>query len=225
MALSRLKGAYAIGVIAQNEPDKIIAARRGSPLVVGVGIGENFIASDVLALSRVTDRFIYLEDGDLIELTTDRVNILDSNGNSIDRTISQIRNSNDDIYKGSYRHYMEKEIHSQPQVVRNTIEGRLAESYVFDTIMGFESPPILREAEGVTLVGCGTSYYAGLVAKYWIEELAGLPCNVDIASEFRYRKVMVPDNQLFVTLSQSGETADTLEALRCLLYTSPSPRA
>ena len=214
MALSRLKGAYAIGVIAQNEPDKIIAARRGSPLVIGVGIGENFIASDVLALSRVTDRFIYLEDGDLIELTTDRVNILDSNGNSIDRTISQIRNSNDDIHKGSYRHYMEKEIHSQPQVVRNTIEGRLAESYVFDTIMGFESPPILREAEGVTLVGCGTSYYAGLVAKYWIEELAGLPCNVDIASEFRYRKVVVPDNQLFVTLSQSGETADTLEALR-----------
>ena len=208
MALSRLKGAYAIGVIAQNEPDKIIAARRGSPLVVGVGIGENFIASDVLALSRVTDRFIYLEDGDLIELTTDRVNILDSNGNSIDRTISQIRNSNDDIYKGSYRHYMEKEIHSQPQVVRNTIEGRLGESYVFDTIMGFESPPILREAEGVTLVGCGTSYYAGLVAKYWIEELAGLPCNVDIASEFRYRKVVVPDNQLFVTLSQSGETAN-----------------
>ena len=214
MALSRLKGAYAIGVIAQNEPDKIIAARRGSPLVVGVGIGENFLASDVLALSRVTDRFIYLEDGDLIELTTDRVNILDSNGNSIDRTISQIRNSNDDIHKGSYRHYMEKEIHSQPQVVRNTIEGRLGESYVFDTIMGFESPPILREAEGVTLVGCGTSYYAGLVAKYWIEELAGLPCNVDIASEFRYRKVVVPDNQLFVTLSQSGETADTLEALR-----------
>ncbi|TNF81135.1 MAG: glutamine--fructose-6-phosphate transaminase (isomerizing) [Gammaproteobacteria bacterium] len=213
-AVKRLEGAYAIGVMAKDDPDRIIAARMGSPLVVGKGIGENFIASDALALRPVTDRFIYLEEGDLVEVRRTSVAIWNVADESVIRSTVRVVAGEDDVDRGNYRHFMQKEIHQQPKVLADTLEGRIGRARVLEQAFGAGAPEILDATRAVTIAACGTSYYAGLVAKYWIEELAGIPCHVEIASEFRYRKVAVIPDSLFVTLTQSGETADTLAALR-----------
>lgn len=213
-AIQRLEGAYAIGVMCRDEPGRIIAARLGSPLVVGIGIGEHFIASDVLALRPVTDRFIYLEGGDLVDITADALSFWNVDDESVIRTSVRVQTGTDETDKGAYRHHMLKEIHEQPHVVRRTLEGRIGAERVLEAALGVEASSILDETESITLVGCGTSYYAASVARYWMEEIAGIPCNVEIASEFRYRSLVVPPKALFVSLSQSGETADTLAALR-----------
>ena len=213
-AVKRLVGAYGIGVVSLDEPDKIIATRSGSPLVIGLGIGENFIASDVLALRAVTDRFIFLEEGDLVEVTKKHIKVWDANGDAIHRTQQEVEMGQDDVSKGNFRHYMQKEIHEQPSVIHRTLEGRIGKDQVLEQAFGIKAPEIFDRAQAVTIVACGTSFYAASVARYWIEELTGLPCTVEIASEFRYRRVAVTDDNLFVTISQSGETADTLAALR-----------
>ncbi len=213
-AVQRLDGAYAIGVMCRDEPGRIVAARLGSPLVVGVGIGEHYIASDVLALRPVTDRFIYLEEGDLVDITADALSFWNVDDESVIRTSVRIQAGTDEADKGAYRHHMQKEIHEQASVVRRTLEGRIGAERVLEAALGVEASTILDETDSITLVGCGTSYYAASVARYWIEEIAGISCNVEIASEFRYRSLVVPPKSLFVSLSQSGETADTLAALR-----------
>jgi len=212
--VKRLEGAYAIGVISKDHPDRIIATRSGSPLVVGKGIGENFIASDVMALKPVTDRFIFLEEGDLVEIKADSISIWNVDDKSVVRSDVRVEMAHDDIDKGNYRHHMQKEIFEQPRVIRNTLEGRIGRTQVFEQAFGVKAKDILDQVEHVTLVACGTSYYAASVARYWMEELVGVPCQVEIASEFRYRRLAVQPNTLFVTISQSGETADTLAALR-----------
>ena len=211
-AVQRLEGAYALGVIAKDDPHRIVAARAGSPLVVGVGIGENFIASDALALRPVTDRFIYLEQGDLVDLSPQSINVWSAENRTVVRATVRIRHDGDSADKGRYRHYMEKEIHEQPTAIRNTLEGRLGKRRVLEPSFGIDAKQVLDDTHAVTIAACGTAYYAGAIARYWIEELAGLPCNVEIASEFRYRKFVTPPGGLFVTISQSGETADTLAA-------------
>ena len=213
-AVKRLEGAYAIGVMARDDPNRIIAARMGSPLVVGKGIGENFIASDALALRPVTDRFIYLEEGDLVEVRRTSIAIWNIADESVIRSTVRVVAGEDDVDRGNYRHFMQKEIHQQPRVLADTLEGRIGRTRVLEQAFGARAPGILDATKAVTIAACGTSFYAGLVAKYWIEELAGIPCHVEIASEFRYRKVAVIPDSLFVTLTQSGETADTLAALR-----------
>ena len=186
----------------------------GSPLVVGVGIGEHYIASDVLALRPVTDRFIYLEEGDLVDITADALSFWNVEDESVIRTSVRVQAGADEADKGAYRHHMQKEIDEQASGVRRTLEGRIGAEKVLEAALGVEASVILDETDSITLVGCGTSYYAASVARYWIEEMAGISCSVEIASEFRYRSVVVPPKSLFVTLSQSGETADTLAALR-----------
>jgi glucosamine--fructose-6-phosphate aminotransferase (isomerizing) len=210
----RLDGAYAIGVMACDRPDQIVATRRGSPLVVGIGIGENFIASDVLALSPVTDRFIFLEEGDLVEVSPDGVSIRDATDTPVTRPVQTLDIASSSADKGAYRHHMLKEIHEQPRVVRATLEGRIGRQQVLEEAFGVRATEIFDRVRAVTIVACGTSYYAGCVARYWLESIGGVPCQVEIASEFRYRQVVVAPDTLFVTISQSGETADTLAALR-----------
>ncbi|MCB5161249.1 glutamine--fructose-6-phosphate transaminase (isomerizing) [Marinomonas algarum] len=211
--LTKLHGAFAIGVVKNDENGRFIAARKGSPLVVGVGIEENFIASDQLALLHVTDQFIFLEEGDVVELTRDQVTIFDEKGEVQERPISVFNHNVDATDKGEFRHYMMKEIYEQSSVISACLEGRISETKVLTSCFGAESE-FLKDIENVHIVACGTSYHAGMVAKYWIEDLAGIPCSVEVASEYRYRKVAVPKKTLFLTLSQSGETADTLAALR-----------
>ena len=213
-AVKRLEGAYAIGVISRDAPDRIVAARMGSPLVVGKGIGENFIASDPLALRPVTDRFIFLEEGDLVEITRDDISIWNVADESVVRTTVKVELAADDTDKGNYRHYMQKEIHQQPQALSATMEGRVGRQRLVEQAFGPQAAALFDATQAVTIVACGTSFYAASVARYWIEELAGIPCQVEIASEYRYRTVSVIPNSLFVTISQSGETADTLAALR-----------
>ena len=213
-AITRLEGAYGLAVVATTDPTHIVAARKGSPLVVGVGIGEHFLASDPLALRPVTDRFAFLEEGDVVELGRESFRVLDHTGAPVQRAVQRLDLGRDDIDRGNYRHYMQKEIHQQPAVIRRTLEGRLGRTKVLEQSLGVGAGGILDRARAVTLVACGTSYYAASVARYWIEELAGVPCQVEIASEFRYRTLAVPQEALFVTISQSGETADTLAALR-----------
>jgi glucosamine--fructose-6-phosphate aminotransferase (isomerizing) len=212
--VKRLEGAYAIGVIASDDPDHIVAARMGSPLVVGKGIGENFIASDPLALRPVTDRFIFLEEGDLVEISRDDILIWNVEDESVIRSSVRIELGTDDVDRGNYRHFMQKEIHQQPEVLAATLEGRIGRTRVLEPAFGVKAPGIFDQVQAVTIVACGTSFYAASIARYWIEELAGIPCQVEIASEFRYRTVAVTPHTLFVTISQSGETADTLAALR-----------
>ncbi len=211
--VAELHGAYAIGVIDTNEPNRLVAARRGSPLVVGVGIGEHFIASDVFALLPVTRQFIYLEDGDIVDIQRERITIYDHTGRVVERPVMTSELAADAVDKAGYRHYMLKEIFSQPAAVADTLTSRIEHGQVLDTAFGMAASDIFSRTEHVHIVACGTSYHAGLVASYWIEALAGLTCRVEIASEYRYRAHVVPDNTLFVTLSQSGETADTLAAL------------
>ncbi len=213
-ATKELDGAYALGVVTISEPDRIVAARRGSPLVIGLGIGENFIASDVFALLPVTQRFIFLEDGDIADITRESITIYDEHGRIVERPESVSELSPDAAEKSGYRHFMLKEIFDQPRAIAETLEGRIQGGEVPDSIFGPNGTEILDSVEAVTIVACGTSYHAGMVARYWLEGLAGVPCTVEVASEFRYRKPVVRRGTLFVTISQSGETADTLAALR-----------
>ncbi len=214
LAVKRLEGAYAIGVIDKTDPQRLIAARKGSPLVVGKGIGENFIASDALALKPVTDRFIFLEEGDLVEIRADSISIWNTEDESVIRSDVRVEMGHDDVDKGNYRHHMQKEIFQQPQTLHDTLEGRLGRTQVLEQAFGVAAKAIFDQVQTITLVACGTSFYAASVARYWVEELVGIPCQVEIASEFRYRKLAKQPNALFVSISQSGETADTLAALR-----------
>ncbi len=214
MAVGRLDGAFAIGVIARDEPDKIVATRVGSPLVVGVGIGENFIASDVMALRPVTDRFIFLEEGDLVEISADSISVWSVENENVVRATVRVELGTEDVDKGNYRHHMQKEIHEQPRAIGDTLEGRIGRDRVREQAFGAGAGAVFDAVQAVTIVACGSSYYTGSVARYWIEELAGIPCQVEIASEYRYRQVAVTPGNLFVSISQSGETADTLAALR-----------
>jgi glucosamine--fructose-6-phosphate aminotransferase (isomerizing) len=212
--VKELHGAYGLAVINAKQPDRLVAARSGSPLVIGLGLGENFLASDQLALRQVTDRFMYLEEGDIAEIRRDNVQIWDVNGNAVERQTVQYSDGAEAADKGEYRHYMLKEIHEQPAVVQRTLEGRLSNDQVLVQAFGPQAAELFAKVRNVQIVACGTSYHAGMVARYWLEELAGIPCQVEVASEFRYRKVVVQPDTLFVTISQSGETADTLAALR-----------
>jgi len=209
-----LEGAYALGVIDAQDPKRLVATRHGSPLVIGLGFGEHFIASDVFALLPVTQRFIFLEEGDIAEITRESVTIYDKEGKRAERPVKESWLSVDAVERGDYRHYMLKEIFEQPQAIANTLEGRLSGTRVLSEAFGNDAPAIMQRIRAVTIVACGTSFHAGLVARYWIESLTGIPCNVEVASEYRYRKHVVPKQALFVTISQSGETADTLAALR-----------
>lgn len=213
-AITYFDGAYALGVVSTKEPDTIVCARSGSPLVVGVGIDENFIASDQLALRQVTDRFIYLDEGDLAEITADSIDIFDADGNSVNRETVQLTDAEESADKGEYRHYMLKEIYEQATVLQNTLQGRVSKTSVLEEAFGTDAKAIFDQVESIQILACGTSYHAGMIAKYWFEDWAGLPCAVEVASEYRYRKTVVRPNTLFVTISQSGETADTLAALR-----------
>lgn len=210
----RLEGAYAIGVITSNEPKRLIAARHGSPLVIGLGESENFIASDVFALIGETQRFIFLEDGDIADLSTETVVIYDRYGNPVQRPVHETKLAADAVERGEYRHYMQKEIHEQPVAIEKTLDGRIRAGRVLDAAFGPYAEKAFDHIKSVQIVACGTSYHAGMVARYWMESIAGLPCSVEVASEFRYRKNVVPPGALFVSISQSGETADTLAALK-----------
>lgn len=212
--VKELHGAYGLAVINAQQPDRLVAARSGSPLVIGLGLGENFLASDQLALRQVTDRFMYLEEGDIAEIRRDSVQIWDVNGNAVERATVQYTDGAEAADKGEFRHYMLKEIHEQPAVVQRTLEGRLGNNQVLVEAFGPQAAELFAKVRNVQIVACGTSYHAGMVARYWLEELTGIPCQVEVASEFRYRKVVVQPDTLFVTISQSGETADTLAALR-----------
>ncbi len=212
--VAELEGAYGVAAISADQPERIVAARSGSPLVIGLGIGENFLASDQLALRQVTDRFIYLEEGDLVDLNPDSYKIFDRSGAPVQREAVQIKEAAEAAEKGKFRHYMLKEIYEQPKVIRNTLQGRIGQHGVMPAAFGAAADEVFSKVEAVQIVACGTSYHAGMVARYWIEDLAGIPCSVEVASEFRYRKVAVRPGTLFVTISQSGETADTLAALR-----------
>ncbi|AZD82846.1 glutamine--fructose-6-phosphate transaminase (isomerizing) [Pseudomonas chlororaphis] len=212
--VKELHGAYGLAVISANQPDRLVAARSGSPLVIGLGLGENFLASDQLALRQVTDRFMYLEEGDIVEIRRDSVQIWDVDGKVVEREAVQYRDGAEAAEKGEFRHFMLKEIHEQPAVVQRTLEGRLSPNQVLVQAFGPQAAELFAKVRNVQIVACGTSYHAGMVARYWLEELAGIPCQVEVASEFRYRKVVVQPDTLFVTISQSGETADTLAALR-----------
>ena len=212
--VKELHGAYGLSVISAQQPDRLVAARSGSPLVIGLGLGENFLASDQLALRQVTDRFMYLEEGDIAEIRRDSVQIWDVTGQAVERQTVQYSDGAEAADKGEFRHYMLKEIHEQPSVVQRTLEGRLSQNQVLVQAFGPQAAELFAKVRNVQIVACGTSYHAGMVARYWLEELAGIPCQVEVASEFRYRKVVVQPDTLFVTISQSGETADTLAALR-----------
>jgi glucosamine--fructose-6-phosphate aminotransferase (isomerizing) len=212
-ASKQLVGAYALAVVSPDEPDRMVVTRAGSPLVIGVGIGEHFIASDVFALLPVTQNFIFLEEGDLAEIRRDGIRVFDETENETQREVRQSSLGATTVEKGPYPHYMLKEIFEQPAVIAETLEGRIYKGHLLEESFGHEAKALLDSAKGVHIIACGTSYHAALVARYWLEEI-GVPCNVEVASEYRYRHVMVPDATLFVTISQSGETADTLAALR-----------
>jgi glucosamine--fructose-6-phosphate aminotransferase (isomerizing) len=212
--VAELEGAYALVVMSKNDPGKLVLARAGCPVVVGLGIGENFVASDVAALLPVTRRFTFLEEGDVALVEQDKVTIWDEAGNEVERAESESELSADAAERGEFRHFMQKEIHEQAQAVAQTLNERIANGRVLDAAFGPTANEVLDETRGVHIVACGTSYHAGLVARYWIEQLCRLPCTVEIASEYRYRSPVVPEGTLFVTISQSGETADTLAALR-----------
>ncbi|MGK9066437.1 glutamine--fructose-6-phosphate transaminase (isomerizing) [Stutzerimonas chloritidismutans] len=213
-AVKELHGAYGLAVVSARQPDRLLAARSGSPLVIGLGMGENFLASDQLALRQVTDRFMYLEEGDIAEIRRDSIQIWTVDGQPVERESVQYHEGAEAADKGEYRHFMLKEIHEQPKVVQRTLEGRLGDQQVLVQAFGPQAAELFAKVRNVQIVACGTSYHAGMVARYWLEELAGIPCQVEVASEFRYRKVVVQPDTLFVTISQSGETADSLAALR-----------
>lgn len=209
-----LEGAYALGVISAREQGRLIAARRGSPLVIGIGNEEYFIASDVAALLPATQQFIYLEEGDIADIRTGLLVIYNEQGDVVERPVCESELSADSVDLGNFDHYMLKEIYEQPKAVADTLEGRISNGLVLEQAFGAKAPEVFDEIQGVHIIACGTSYHAGLIGKYWLESIAGIPCSVEVASEFRYRKPVVRKNSLIVTLSQSGETADTLAGLQ-----------
>ena len=210
----QLKGAYGTVVIDRHDSDRMIVARSGNPLVIGFGLGENFVASDQLALLPVTRSFAFLEEGDVAEITRRSVSIFDLDGHAVEREINESEVTHDAGDKGEYRHYMLKEIYEQPRAIAHSLAGRIANGVVLDSAFGENSAEFLKDIKHVQIIACGTSYHAGMAARYWLEDWAGVSCNVEIASEFRYRKSHMFPNSLLVTISQSGETADTLAALR-----------
>ena len=212
--VAQLEGAYGTVVLNRLEPGKLIVARSGSPIVIGLGVGENFLASDQLALLSVTRRFMYLEEGDVAEITRRDVSVFDINGQPVTREVTESNAEHDAADKGKYRHFMQKEIFEQPTALTNTMEGRLTANSVITESIGVNAAEILEKVEHIQIIACGTSYNAGMTARYWFESLAGVSCDVEIASEFRYRKFVTRPNSLLITLSQSGETADTLAAMR-----------
>ena len=213
-AVKELHGAYGLAAVWRQQPDRLVATRSGSPLVIGLGLGENYLASDQLALRQVTDRFVYLEEGDVAEIRLDQVSLWSVDGQPVQRETVQYHEGSEAADKGAYRHFMLKEIHEQPSVVQRTLEGRLGDGQVLPEAFGPAASELFAKVRQVQIVACGTSFHAGSVARYWIEEYVGIPCQVEVASEFRYRRVAVSPDTLFVTISQSGETADTLAALR-----------
>lgn len=212
-ATTKLDGAFAIAVVSQAYPGLLIGARSGSPLVVGVGIEEWFIASDQMALRQVTDRFIFLEEGDVIEFSALNATVFDKNGREVDRVLTKLEDHDVIAEKGEFRHYMQKEIFEQTKVFAATTAGRISENGICEAIFGHRAESLFEKTSAIHIVACGTSFHAGLVARYWIEENLNVPCLVEVASEYRYREVAIPRDTLFVTISQSGETADTLAAL------------
>jgi len=212
--IKKLEGAYALGIISTADPNTLIACRKGSPLVIGVGIGEYFIASDVAALLPVTQRFIFLEDGDIASITIDRLVIYDANDNIANRPVKESLLTSDAVDKGLYRHYMLKEIYEQPFAISQTLEGRFINNRLQENAFGHNATEVFDNIKAIQILACGTSYHAGLVARYWFEKLARIPCNIEVASEFRYRSPILATDTLIVTISQSGETADTLAALQ-----------
>ncbi|WP_133408493.1 glutamine--fructose-6-phosphate transaminase (isomerizing) [Parashewanella tropica] len=213
-SVKQLEGAYGTVVIDRRDANRMVVARSGSPLVIGYGLGEHFVASDQLALLPVTRTFAFLEEGDVAEITRQQVRIFDVDGNAVEREAKESEVTHDAGDKGEYRHYMLKEIYEQPQALARTIEGRIANQQVLDSAFGDNAAELLKDVKHVQIIACGTSYHAGMAARYWLEDWAGVSCNVEIASEFRYRKSHLFPNSLLVTISQSGETADTLAALR-----------
>ena len=212
--IKRLEGAFALAIIDEQTPGVLWVARQGSPLVIGVGHGEHFVGSDQLALLHVTDRFIFLDEGDSAKLKSHTLEIYDGDHQLVNRPLVRATASNEQASKGQYRHFMAKEIYEQPNAVLTTLQGRLGKNQILTGVLGPSGDQLLAEAKAVQIVACGTSYHAGLVAKYWIESLVGIPCQVEIASEYRYRKVVTLPNTLWIAISQSGETADVLSALR-----------
>jgi glucosamine--fructose-6-phosphate aminotransferase (isomerizing) len=213
-AIGELEGAYAVAITCMSDPNRIIAARKGSPLVVGLGEGENFVASDVQALIGETSQFYYLEEGDVVEITQDECVIFDEQGHITQRELKTVTMSSEALSKDGYAHYMLKEIHEQPTAVANTIADRLFNDKISKYFIDSATEQILQQVENIHIIACGTSYHAGMVARYWLEAITQIPTQVEIASEYRYRKPVVPKNTLFLTISQSGETADSLAALR-----------
>ena len=212
--VAELEGAYALAVVSEHDPDRLILAREGCPVVIGLGVEENFVASDVAALLPVTRRFIFLEEGDVAEVRRKAIRVIDKEGNTVERPIRESELSADAAEKGQYRHYMLKEIHEQPRAIANTLQERVANGRLLEAAFGPAATDVFKRTQNVHIVACGTSYHAACVARYFIEQICKVPCAVDIASEYRYRNPLVPPNSLFVTISQSGETADTLAALR-----------
>ncbi|HWX29674.1 MAG TPA: glutamine--fructose-6-phosphate transaminase (isomerizing) [Steroidobacteraceae bacterium] len=212
--VAELEGAYALAVVSEHDPDRLIVAREGCPVVLGLGVEENFVASDVAALLPVTRRFVFLEEGDVAEVRRNGYRILDREGSAADRPARDSELSADAAEKGQYRHFMLKEIHEQPRAVANTLQERVANGRLLEAAFGPAATDVFKRTEHVHIVACGTSFHAGLVARYFIEQICKIPCTVEVASEYRYRDPVVPRSSLFVTLSQSGETADTLAALR-----------
>ena len=213
-AVNTFHGAYGTVIMDKEDPSRVVVARSGSPLVIGLGLGENFIASDQMALLPVTRRFIFLEEGDVAEITRRTVDIFDKHGAPVEREVVESNIEHDAGDKGGYRHYMLKEIHEQPTVVRNALQQRITETGLAPDVFGEGADAIFKQVKHVQIIACGTSYHAGMTARYWLEQYANVSCNVEIASEFRYRKSVVHPNSLLITISQSGETADTLAALR-----------
>jgi len=213
-AVKRIHGAFAIAVVRAEEPGVIVGARQGSPMVLGIGFQEHYLASDVHPLLGVTNRFIYLEEGDVVRLDTDGYVIHDRHDMAADRPVKEADIAADATQRGKYRHFMQKEIFEQSSAVAETLEGRIGPDHVLPNIFGVGADDILKRVKQVHIVACGTSYHAGLVARYQLEDLAGIPCMVEVASEYRYRNPVIPENALFVAISQSGETADTLAAIR-----------
>ncbi len=214
LAIKSLEGAYALGIMSTVEPNTLIACRKGSPLVIGVGIGEYFIASDVAALLPVTQRFIFLEDGDIASITIDSVVIYNNEGDVVSRPIKESQLTADSVDKGDYRHYMLKEIYEQPFAISQTLEGRFINNRLEESSFGHNASEVFDSIKSVQILACGTSFHAGLVARYWFEKIARVPCQIEVASEFRYRHPVLQADTLIVTISQSGETADTLAALQ-----------
>jgi len=214
LAIKSFSGSYGLGVISTKYPGQIIAARSGSPLVIGVGENSNYIASDQMALLSVTKEFIFLEEGDIAKIEIDKITIYDQDGNLVSRPIKTSKLKPGQIDLGSYDHFMQKEIFEQPQAIRDTLESRITNESVVISAFGYQSEEILNSISQIQIIACGTSYNAGLVAKYWLEDIAKIPCNVEVASEYRYRHPILLNGTLFITLSQSGETADTVEALK-----------